>query len=291
MWKDMPPLSALRAFAAFVQNGNVVDAGIALNISHAAISQQLRALERHLDVALMDRSGRALSLTVQGDSLARAVDQGFGTISAAVQDLMATEQDRPLHISCTPTFAAAWLMPRLPAFRAVHPEINLMLNPTAELVSLAPGAADIALRYGPGGWPGLDSTLLLVSPIVVVAAPSLLAGHRIKSPTDLAKLPWLEELGTTEASRWLHAHGVAGGLVGGFVQLPGNLLLDAARDGQGVTATVRSFIEPDLEAGRLVELFCEPGDSGYHIVTRPGVLRTSARLFAKWLRTQRQDLP
>ena len=122
-----------------------------------------------------------------------------------------------------------------------------------------------------------------------MAAPDLIKGHTIKSPTDLARAPWLEELGTTEASRWLHVHGVAGGLVGGFVQMPGNLLLDAARNGQGVAATVRSFVEPDLQAGRLVELFCEPGTAGYHIVTRPGVLRPSARLFTKWLRAQRQD--
>lgn len=285
----MPPMSSLRAFAAFVQTGSVVQAGAALNISPAAISQQLRALERHLGLTLLDRSARALSLTADGDKLARAVDQGFSTISDALQELATTEDGRPVHISSTPSFAAAWLMPRLPAFRTAHPEISLMLNPTAEVVTLEPGGVDIALRYGMGNWPGVDSRLLLSSPIVVAAAPSLLAGKHINSPTDLAALPWLEELGTTEATRWLKVRGVAGGLVGGFVQMPGNMLIDAARDGQGVIATVRKFISADLDAGRLVELFSEPQNAGYYIVTRPGILRPAARAFAKWLRLQRDD--
>ena len=79
-WRDLPPLSALRAFAAFAQAGNVVAAGDALGVSHAAISQQLRSLETHLDIALLDRSGRALRLTPDGIELAQALDSGFSGI-------------------------------------------------------------------------------------------------------------------------------------------------------------------------------------------------------------------
>ena len=133
-WRDLPPLASLRAFSAFSQSGSVKLAGVALNVSHAAISQHLRALEAHLGLSLVDRSGRALSLTQEGDQLARALDLGFGAIGAAVQDLKGADADRPLHISCTSSFAASWLMPRLPGFRALHPEINLMLDPSPELV-------------------------------------------------------------------------------------------------------------------------------------------------------------
>ncbi|WIY27210.1 LysR family transcriptional regulator [Parasedimentitalea psychrophila] len=285
-WLDLPPLAALRAFSAFAQSGNVTLAGAALNVSHAAISQHLRALEAHLGVSLLDRSGRALSLTVEGDQLARALDLGFGAIGAAVQDLKGADANRPLHISCTSSFAASWLMPRLPGFRALHPEINLMLDPSPELVTLKPGGIDLAIRYGQGDWPGHAVEMLLASPMVIVAAPGLLKTKGEITPAELANYPWLDELGTTESTNWAESYGVQPSKLASRVQVPGNLLLDGVRSGQGVVVTVRHFVEDDLKSGRLVELFCEADNRGYHIVTRPGVLRPSARKFVQWLRRQ-----
>ncbi|MBK0327497.1 LysR family transcriptional regulator [Rhodobacteraceae bacterium F11138] len=286
-WLTLPPLASLRAFAAFAETGSVVAAGRALNISHAAISQHVRSLENRLETRLVDRSGRALVLTEEGQRLADALILGFSAIGNAVQELSAADEQRPLHISTTPTFAALWLMPRLPDFRARHPEIDLVLDPSAQLAEFSPGGIDVALRYGQGNWSGLVSEQLLAAPMVIVGAPSLLRGRTIASPDDLAELPWLEELGTTEAGRWLRAKGVHRGLVGGRIQLPGNLLLDAARDGQGVAVMVRRFVEPDLRSGRLMALFTEDSPAAYHIVTRPGVMRPVARVFLRWLRRQK----
>ncbi len=286
-WLSLPPLASLRAFAAFAETGSVVAAGQALNISHAAISQHLRGLENHLGATLLDRSGRALALTDQGRRLAEAVTLGFGAIGNALQELSQADLARPLHISTTPTFAALWLMPRLSQFRAAHPEVDLMLDPSAQLADLVPGGIDIALRFGNGDWPGLAVEPLLKAQMTIVAAPGLLRGRRVRSPADLIDLPWLEELGTTEAGRWLRSKGVTDEITGGRIQVPGNLLLDGARDGQGVAAVARNFVEADLRAGRLVALFTEDGPTGYHIVTRPGVLRPPARIFLRWLRRQR----
>ena len=87
MWQDMPPLAALRAFSAFAQTGSVVQAGAALNVSHAAISQQLRGLERHMGLALLDRTGRAMALTDDGVRLANAprAATGRGRSTAALR--------------------------------------------------------------------------------------------------------------------------------------------------------------------------------------------------------------
>lgn len=288
-WQDLPPLSALRAFAAFAQTGNVAQAGVALNVSHAAISQQLRALESHLGVALLDRTGRALVLTDNGQRLADALSLGFGAIGTAVQELTGADASRPVHISTTPTFAASWLMPRLAGFRSVCPGVNLMIDPTPKMVDLTPGGIDVALRYGSGDWPGVNSELLLSSEMVVVAAPSLVPHRDTLTPADLADLPWLVELGTTESTNWLRSKGVDRGIAGGSTQVPGNMLLDGVRDGQGVAVTVRQFVEADLQAGRLVELFCENDAGGYHIVTRPGVLRPTVKVFVQWLRRQTKE--
>ena len=103
----------------------------------------------------------------------------------------------------------------------------------------------------------------------IVAAPSLLKGTLPTAPADLADYPWLEELGTTEASNWLRSRGVDKITTRGRVQVPGNLRLDGARDGQGVAVAVRHFVEADLMAGRLVELFSDNDWGGYHIVRLP----------------------
>ncbi|MDE4132564.1 LysR family transcriptional regulator [Phaeobacter sp. QD34_3] len=287
-WISLPPLAALRAFSAFAETGNVVKAGAALNVSHAAISQQLRALERHMGVALLERNGRGLSLTQDGAHLARGLQLGFSTIQTAVQDLTTSGAARPLHITCTPMFAAQWLMPRLAEFRALHPDVDLVLDPVGELVELTPGGIDIAVRYGAGQWAGLETEPLLQSPMTVVAAPHLLEGQRVSSPQDLLDFPWLEELGTTEATKWLTSRGVDDALRGSRIRLPGNLLMEAVRDGQGIAVSVQAFVAEDLRAGRLEALFTEEDSRGYHIATVPGVLRPQARKFISWLRRHRQ---
>ena len=282
----MPPLAALRAFAAFAETGTLTRAGAALNISHAAVSQQLRALERHMGLALLDRSGRALRLNAEGRQLADSLALGFGTIAATVQDLSGRSAERPLHVSVTPSFAGGWLMPRLAGFSEAHPEISLRIDPTPDVIELQPGGIDLAVRFGEGGWPGYESETLMASPLAVVAAPELLKGRDIRDPGDITDLPWLEELGTTEASAWLETHGAAPEGAGRRTQLPGNLLLESVRQGQGVLITVRLFVEADLAAGRLVELFAHRENAGYHIVTRPGPLRPAARAFIAWLRRE-----
>ncbi|WP_366523161.1 LysR family transcriptional regulator [uncultured Tateyamaria sp.] len=278
-------MAALRAFAAFVETGSILGAGASLSVSHAAISQQLRALEAHLGLSLLDRSGRAMVLTPDGEILAQGCSDGFASIARAVALVTGAEAARPLYISPTPSFAAAWLMPRLSEFRAAHPGINLVLNPTADLVTLSPGGVDVSIRYGVGGWDGLDDELLLETSMVVVAAPALVAGHDTTDLTRLGELPWLEEVGTSESTRWLEAKGVMGGLRGVLTQVPGNLMLDGARDGQGLAVTVRAFVEADIQSGRLLILHEDalPG-AGYHLVTRPGVPRPALRAFVKWIR-------
>lgn len=289
-WLSLPPLAALRAFSAFAERRNVVAAGAALNVSHAAISQQLRALEKHLGVALLDRTRKSMTLTPEGEELARALHLGFGAIGTAIADLTKARQGRPVHVSLTSSFAASWLMPRLPTFQAKYPDIHLALDPSPKLVSLTPGGVDVAIRYGAGDWPGVSAEMLQPSPMVIVAAPSLLDGKTHWTAQELSQLPWLEEFGTTEATTWLARQGVDHGPGAGRIALPGNLLLDGVRAGQGVTVTARHFVEGDISSGRIVELFQEPGDFGYHIVLGDAPLRPAVKTFVAWLRRQARNL-
>ena len=173
-WSTLPPLSALRAFSAYADRKSVTDAGRALNVSHAAISQQIRNLETHLGVSLLDRTGRRMRLTTEGERLAGALSEGFGMMVHMVEELTGRDADRPLEISATPGFAATWLMPRLPEFYAAHPEMTVNVQaPATDLPHLSPGI-DIAIRYGTGGWREGTTLKLFDERVCPVAAPALL---------------------------------------------------------------------------------------------------------------------
>jgi LysR family glycine cleavage system transcriptional activator len=285
-WLSLPPLSALRAFAAFAETGSAVQAGARLNVSHAAVSQQIRALETHTGLSLVNRGGRSLALTAEGRQLADALTEGFGTISRTLQALTGADAARPLQVSTTQVFATTWLMPRLPYFQQQHPGIDLMINPSVELCDPAPGGIDVALRFGEGDWPGLAAELLVPTNIVVTAAPALVGDCDVTEPADLLRFPWLQELGTSESMDWLRKHGVTEGRAKSVTHLPGNLMLEGARAGQGVISTTMSAVQADVRAGRLRVLFRDAGETGYHIVTRPEGLRPPARALVTWLRRQ-----
>jgi LysR family glycine cleavage system transcriptional activator len=278
-------LAALRAFAALASTGSFTRAGEALNVSHAAVSQQVRALEDRLGVPLVARGGRRGALTAEGERLAAALETAFDAIGRAVDELTGGDASRPLQVSTTPAFATGWLMPRISAFRHEHPEVELMLNPTAQPVELTPGGIDVAIRYGHGNWRGLDAELLMPTTYVLVAAPSLIGDRRITEPRDILDLPWLQELGTSEMSTWLRDRGVVTPKKENITHMPGHLVIEGLRNGDGVSATSRLLVEAELADGRLVTLFEDaPPDLGYYIVTRPGVQRPPLRTFVAWLK-------
>ncbi|MDU8911839.1 LysR family transcriptional regulator [Aestuariicoccus sp. MJ-SS9] len=281
---DLPPLSSLRAFSAFALTGSVTRAGAALNVSHAAVSQQLRKLETHLGVALLDRSNRQMTLTPEGVQLARVLEEGFGRMAQVIEAVTGADAERPLQISCTPSFGAIWLMPRLAEFRQTAPEVELMINPSPAFSDPAPGGVDVALRYGTGPWPGLDCEFLLAAPLVVVGAPSLFNGTPPQSPEELLDYPWLQEFGESEAQSWQSQLGVTGPPRAGVLHVPGNLMIDGVRQGQGLALTTRPAVEEDIASGRLLLLFEGDRDRAYHIVTAPGVPRPPLKTFLKWLR-------
>lgn len=287
-WTRLPPLSALRAFEAAARHESFSAAGREMNVTHAAIAQQVRKLEADLGVQLLRREGRGLRLTAPGATLAEGLGAGFSRIRDAVAEIAAAAGDRPLRVTMTPNFAVSWMLPRIGAFRAENPDIELMLNPTAQMVDLTAEDYDLAIRYGRGNWPGLDVEPLVSSNFVVVAAPELLVDRPVVSPADLLRLPWLTEFGTDEMSSWLRSHGVeVSPDKHDVTHMPGYMLAPALRAGQGAACTSRVFVEEDIAAGGLVVLFEDEDDStGYHIVRRPGPMRPAVKRLVQWLRRE-----
>lgn len=287
-WTGLPSLTALRAFEAAARHLSFSAAGREMNVTHVAVSQQVRRLEEHLGVALLLRSGRKLELTPDGSWLAARVIEGFDALRSALEEFGAAAEARPLRVTLTPMFAADWLMPRLADFRARHPEIELMLNPSPELVDLRRENYDLAIRFGSGDWPGLEVEPFIASGFIVVAAPALVEGVELRTHADLASLPWVVQHGNDEFDVWLAAHGVQVSGKHNITHLPGYMMLSAARAGQGIALASRVLVEDDLRAERLVGLF-EDADyrgaqAGYYIVHRPGPMREAAKLFVRWLK-------
>jgi len=242
-----------------------------------------------MDVTLLDRSGRAMTLTPEGQALAFSLGQAFDDIAQTVAALTGAGADRPLQIACTPTFAANWLMPRLPRFRARHPDLELMVNPSHALTDPEPGGIDVALRYGTGPWPGLRAEPLVPAPLVVVGAPGLFGSDAPVRADDLLALPWLQEIGTTETSRWFEERGLKGRRPAAVTHLPGNLVLDGLRAGQGVAILTRTAVALEIEAGLLRVLFEDDTGAWYHVVTRPEPPRAPLRSFLRWIRSEAAD--
>lgn len=282
----LPTLSTLKAFEAAARYSSFSAAGRELNVTHAAISQQVRRLEAELGLPLVRRAGRGLALTPGGAELGRRLSEGFEVMRAAVADVMHGEAGRPLQVTMTPIFAVNWMMPRIGRFRAAHPEIELMVNPTAGLVDLDITGYDLAIRYGSGNWPGLEAEPFVPTNFVVVATPGLIADRRITEPADLKKLPWVQEFGTDELTMWLRFKGVTVEGKTDVAHVPGYMLQTSLRNGEGVGCTVRAFVEDDIAAGNLVVLFEDVGEmgTGYHLVRPGGEMRAPLAAFVDWLR-------
>ena len=184
MRRRIPSLSALRAFEAAARARSFKQAADELAVTATAVSHRIRALEDEIGCRLFVRKTRAVDLTPEGRSLYSAVREGFDTIAAGVEKLR--QRARPLvKLSTTPAFAAKWLVPRLAAFQAQHPSIDIHVHASNRPVDLSARTIDIAIRYGAGRYEGMKSTLLLQDRFAPVASPTL----GIASAADLSRCP------------------------------------------------------------------------------------------------------
>jgi LysR family glycine cleavage system transcriptional activator len=283
-WRQLPPLTALRAFEATARRSGFSPAARELNVTHAAVAQQVRALEEHLGIPLVRRDGRALALTEEGTRLAQALSEGFGTIQSALEALRDDGAGRTVRITLTSGFAAQWLMPRLRDFWAQHPEIPITLHPDGAVVDLRRERMDLGIRYGNGSWPGVESRFLTSARLVVAGAPSLIGARERLSVEEMAALPWVLTRDWPEQPNLLRSYGLTPATLR-TTELPNeDLAMAAARQGLGLIVESHALLDDDVKTGRLRVVF-DPGDNlpAYFVVTPPGPQARAARIFLDWL--------
>jgi LysR family transcriptional regulator, glycine cleavage system transcriptional activator len=293
----LPPLTSLRAFVAAARHLSFVRAAEELHVTPAAIGQQVRQLEAHLDCALFERHGRSLHLTDAGHALLPGLTDGFERLIGAIAHLASSRSGGLLTVSVTPSFAAKWLVPRLEKFNAAHPDIDLRLAASMTLVDFAVEDVDCSVRYGPGIYPGLIVERLLAEAVFPVCSPALLAGPNSLARPEALKHHTLlhDDSPDRDAScpdwrMWLRAAGaseVAARQGPRFNQ--SSLVLEAAIAGHGVGLAKAQLAEADLRAGRLVRPFgaAQRVDFAYYFVAPPN--RSALHkvdAFRRWLRRE-----
>jgi LysR family transcriptional regulator, glycine cleavage system transcriptional activator len=288
--RRLPPLNAARAFEACARLGSTVAAAAELGVTHGAVSKQISLLESWLDVSLFHRAGVRLSPTVGGARYAAALGRAFDALDLATREL--TESPRAgniVRVSTTASFAALWLLPRLGAFRARHPDVEVWVSESKAPAAVGPEGVDLALRTGRGPWPGVRAEPLLTDHLIPVCAPSV--GARLREPRDLARATLLHDEDPLSSWRqWLDEAGLGRPAWGdrGPRFADGALLLQAALAGHGVALGRKRLAAAHLRSGRLVQPFgpALPLGHAYWLVlpARGTPMNRPARAFASWIR-------
>lgn len=304
----LPPLNALKAFEAAARHLSVKKAAAELNVTPAAVSHQVRALEDYLGVQLFHRYNRALELTEAARACLPKLREGFDALGKAVEVLRAQKGTGVLTVSAAPSFAARWLMPRLHRFFEAHPEIDVRVSArlrqvsergkgtVAERATLDDWLADseIAILYGRGDYPDLSVDKLLSLTVTPICSPRLVTGpNALTSPEDLRHHMLLhDETGNLYDGEafwelWLKTAGVnAVDLNRGAHFSHAVLAFEAAIEGAGVVATMPVLAAADLQAARLVTPFAlrVPLVSAYYVVSHLATAtRPAVSAFRDWL--------
>ncbi|MBO6537843.1 MAG: LysR family transcriptional regulator [Rhizobiaceae bacterium] len=281
-------LNGLRALESCGRLGSLKAAASELGVTVGAVSQQIIRAEEQLGRQVFERSTRGLVPTRFGHEFLARLTTGFTALDQAVASA-AQHADDVLTISVAPVLASKWLVPRLSDFMSAHPGIQVRLDATVQLIDPATSDIDIAIRVGPGGWPGVKAEPLLEQEIFPVCVPAL--AEKLHEPSDLASVPivtdfnsmlpwqlWLDEFGLSESD-----------LTFGNAYADAALAQDAAIAGQGVMLSWQTLAEYPLCIGSLVAPFRHRAPTGMHYWAVTAASRredAKVRSFKSWIRNQ-----
>lgn len=291
----MLPLNALRAFALAVEKGGVRAAARELGVSHSAVSRHVSELEQWLGVALLERGRghRAFVPTPEGERLARTTLNALGDINRAADALREQRSRYAVTVTTTPSFAARWLLPRLPALERAHPRLEVSVLVDQRLDELQNSASDFAIRMGAGNWPGVNAEPLMDDALFPVMSPAYWKNAgRPRELADLRRLRLLHDRDPRASWQlWRDEFGPPDlDVRKGMRFTSSDLVLRAAAQGLGVALAWHRLALDDLEAGTLIRPFGSHAIAivgAYWIVTPNGsVTRDAARILIAWLRRQ-----
>jgi len=288
MKKRLPPLNWLRAFEVSARHLNFTHAAQELNLTQAAISQQLKALESQLGAVLFKRLPRGLELTELGMAYFPVVRESVERLAAATDEIFGQGHRSVLIIRSSLVFFTNWLALRLPRFKALHPDIHLRVD-SSIWVEDADTDADLEIRYGQGRWAGLKSERLTWDTLQPVCSPVLPTPEKpLAKPEDLAHHELLHVMGYEEGwGYWLKRNGAEH--IDSSQGLQFDTLISAlemAELGQGVALARSSLVHHQLSCGRLIAPLGNTivTQEAFYLVYSPhSLVNPSAAAFAAWI--------
>lgn len=277
------PLNTLQVFVATARAGNMTRAAEQLHLTVSALSHQIRALEQRLGISVFVRGPRGLKLTSEGASLLERIAPHIDAVRSALQS-MSANRDCELSVSALPSLASSWLVPRLPKFVALHPDLEFNLDSSAERVDFADGRFDGALRYGPGHWANVEAELLFEEWLTPLASPDFLKGRQRPRLEELGEWPLLSP--EDAWPRWFELHGgsAPSRYVASFSD--SETTQRATVEGMGISLGRETLARPMIESGRLIALFPERMKAPYaHYLVYPkrSLNHRGFRAFRAWL--------
>jgi LysR family glycine cleavage system transcriptional activator len=288
---DLPPLTWLRAFEAAARTLSFTNAGSELNLTQAAVSKHVKALELHLHQPLFIRRPRSLELTKSGEAYLPKVQDALERLATGTREVFGRRQSQVLTLRCAVSFAVNWLAARLPAFLDAHPEVQVRVISSVWNDSFDKDAFDLDIQYGTGDWPGFSGTRLTRDTITPLCAPDLERRKPLQSPDDLRHHRLLHVMGYQEGwGVWLSAAGARGVDPGQGLHLDTSLAAyRIAAEGGGIALGRSSLAAGDLAAGRLVTPFAlrvPIAEAFYLLEPQIGPVHQARDLFADWIRSQ-----
>lgn len=250
---------------------------------------QIQALEQYLGQPLFRRQGRIVELTEQGVRLLPRIREGLGALQDAIDEARSIQGRGPLRISMLGSFLMQWLMPRLPAFEALHPGIELRIETSVGLVDFRASEVQAAVRLGGGSWPGLYSEKLMDEWLVAVCHPALLAKlGPVNDHADLKRYRLLHS-STEPWSSWLLGMPPEGAMPPVISIDDSAAIVRAAEAGDGLALARWSLVADDVQRGRLAiaSKNVTPNGRAYYFVCPPkhcGLPQVTA--FHDWLRAE-----
>ena len=302
--RKLPPLTELRAFEAAARHLSFKMAAAELYVTPTAISHQIKLLERYCGRALFRRRPRPLKLTTAGEQLFPVIRNGFETFADVLAKMRPGTAGGRLRITATNAFAARWLVPRLPNWRAAHPRLKLDILGTDAVLDLAADEADIAIRYARRPPPGGQCVELTRDIFRVVASPGLVGNQgKSLSPAELANFPLIEiewPAAERDAPNWQRWQTMARRRLKHVPDLARLQSLafreelhaiEAAISGQGIAICSDVLVAPELASGSLMQVskLTLPG-YGFYLVYRSGHPKlASISAFSAWVRSMQNS--
>jgi LysR family transcriptional regulator, glycine cleavage system transcriptional activator len=288
--RRIPPLNPLRVFEVVARTLNLTSAARELHVTQSAVSRQISTLESYLGVELFRRERHGVVLTRAGQTYAEQVVPAFDAIANATEKLTKATGQGSLRVRTYTTFAAKWLIPRLPAFKKAHPGIDVRIVTAVPDVDFDRDGVDLAIQFGAGHWPRTEADLLFSDEIEPVCTPAYLKLHGgIRQREKLLKAPLLvSQFRRSDWDDWLNAQGLTDRAAGAERMFFSSSVLtwQAALDGLGMAIGQRALLTQELQSGLLIRPFARPlqRDSGHYLV-RPAVQRQSRKVtaFRDWI--------